>query len=112
MAISIPVRLLSKVRMSVFGVLNARSPLTWLYEMHYVQLTVAACSMLLLIAGVCTMLFWKSQALKDLMSPFMNFSKFFYASFLKPHTRDSTLTGQQAALESFYKVQVRPETQY
>ena len=36
----------------------------------------------------------------------MSFSKFFYASFLKPHTGDG-LIGQQAALESFYKVQVR-----
>lgn len=33
------------------------------------------------------------------------FFKFFYASFLKPHTGDGALTGQQAALESFYKAQ-------
>jgi betaine lipid synthase len=33
------------------------------------------------------------------------FFKFFYASFLKPHTGDGVLTGQQAALESFYKAQ-------
>ena len=33
------------------------------------------------------------------------FCKFFYASFLKPHTGDGALTGQQAALESFYKAQ-------
>ena len=36
-----------------------------------------------------------------------NFSTFFYASFLKPHNGDGALNGQQAALESFYKAQVR-----
>ena len=35
-----------------------------------------------------------------------SFSKFFYASFLKPHNGDGASTGQQAALESFYKAQV------
>jgi len=36
----------------------------------------------------------------------VNFGRFFYASFLKPHCGHGTLTGQQAALESFYKAQV------
>jgi len=31
--------------------------------------------------------------------------KFFYASFLKPHTGDGSAAGQQAALESFYSAQ-------
>lgn len=35
------------------------------------------------------------------------FGKFFYASFLKPYSGDDATTGQQAALESFYKAQVR-----
>ena len=34
------------------------------------------------------------------------FTRFFYASFLKPHNGDGAITGQQAALESFYKAQV------
>ena len=34
------------------------------------------------------------------------YTRFFYASFLKPHTGDGADTGQQAALESFYKAQV------
>ena len=34
------------------------------------------------------------------------FAKFFYASFLKPHRGDGAITGQQAALESFYRAQV------
>lgn len=33
------------------------------------------------------------------------FARFFYASFLKPHSGDGAITGQQAALESFYKAQ-------
>ena len=36
------------------------------------------------------------------------FARFFYASFLKPHNGDGAITGQQAALESFYKAQVVP----
>ena len=38
------------------------------------------------------------------------FARFFYASFLKPHNGDGAVTGQQAALESFYKAQVVPLT--
>lgn len=37
---------------------------------------------------------------------FVAFCRFFYASFLKPHEKDDGLTGQQGALESFYKQQV------
>ena len=36
----------------------------------------------------------------------VNFAKFFYASFLKPHSGDGEVTGQQSALESFYRAQV------
>ncbi|KAA8575153.1 hypothetical protein EYC84_004358 [Monilinia fructicola] len=34
-----------------------------------------------------------------------SFVRFFYASFLKPHSGDGTANGQQDALESFYKAQ-------
>lgn len=34
------------------------------------------------------------------------FGRFIYASFLKSHSGDGTGTGQQGALESFYKIQV------
>lgn len=34
------------------------------------------------------------------------YARFFYVSFLKPHNGDGAITGQQAALESFYKAQV------
>lgn len=36
----------------------------------------------------------------------LSFCTFFYSSFLKPHSKDDSLVGQQGALESFYKVQV------
>lgn len=39
-------------------------------------------------------------------SSLSTFARFFYASFIKPHNGDSATTGQQAALESFYKAQV------
>jgi betaine lipid synthase len=35
----------------------------------------------------------------------VSYSKFFYASFLKPH-HSSSDGGQQSALESFYETQV------
>lgn len=38
-------------------------------------------------------------------SAFASFLRFFYASFLKPHTGDGSANGQQDALESFYKAQ-------
>lgn len=36
----------------------------------------------------------------------LTYVKFIYASFLKPHDRSGS--GQQDALESFYRTQVRP----
>jgi betaine lipid synthase len=36
----------------------------------------------------------------------VSYSKFFYASFLKPHDSSSSDGGQQYALESFYEPQV------
>ena len=46
--------------------------------------------------------------LKQLTVPsgLATFARFFYASFLKPHSGDGAITGQQAALESFYRAQV------
>lgn len=41
----------------------------------------------------------------DEQSGFRSFLRFFYASFLKPHTGDNAGNGQQDALESFYKAQ-------
>ena len=38
-----------------------------------------------------------------------DYGKFIYVSFFKPHRPDGAHQGQQAALESFYKAQVRNE---
>ncbi|KAH8647999.1 hypothetical protein BGZ60DRAFT_570248 [Tricladium varicosporioides] len=46
---------------------------------------------------------WKES--NEEPSAFTSFLRFFYASFLKPHTGDGTGNGQQDALESFYKAQ-------
>ena len=74
----------------------------------HVQILLAASAMLLLVVGVLALAL--SEVKKpslDALGPLANFCRFFYASFLKPHTRDSTGSGQQAALESFYEAQVK-----
>ncbi|TVY49827.1 hypothetical protein LOCC1_G000422 [Lachnellula occidentalis] len=46
-----------------------------------------------------------SKGIEDNPSAFESFLRFFYASFLKPHSGEDTGNGQQDALESFYKAQ-------
>jgi betaine lipid synthase len=62
---------------------------------------------LILLIGIIFALTFRSSKSKDEENPtaFKSFLRFFYASFLKPHTGDGTGNGQQDALESFYKVQ-------
>ena len=68
-----------------------------------------------LVLAVATLLFFLPRALAVLkphqvsskaFSAITNFCKFFYASFLKPHSKNDANNGQQSALESFYKAQV------
>lgn len=69
----------------------------------YLYLVLAIATILILLGRAILTLEsspLSSQAVTD-------FSKFFYASFLKPHSGDGAHTGQKAALESFYKAQVR-----
>ena len=66
--------------------------------------SIAALVILLLI---CIPFLWRTKWSIGLVETFTSFCKFFYASFLKPHTGDQAGQGQQAALESFYKAQVR-----
>lgn len=89
------------------SVLGFFVPLGLSLHVWKVQVLIAASSVLLIAAGVFTTIFWKSKDLTDFFNAVSSFYKFFYASFLKPHTGDGDTTGQQAALESFYKVQVR-----
>lgn len=76
-------------------------------KLHHVQILLAAGAVLFIVAVVFVLALPGSKALPDALGPVTNFCQFFYASFLKPHTGDSAGTGQQAALESFYKAQVR-----
>jgi betaine lipid synthase len=60
----------------------------------------------LVFALVALVLLVSSQQLKpDLNQGVFTYLKFIYASFIKPH--DKGAEGQQDALESFYKTQVR-----
>ncbi len=64
---------------------------------------------LLVLAGLLLLFYaaLSSQSkIRFSYSPVLNFCTFFYSSFLKPHSKDDSLVGQQGALESFYKVQV------
>lgn len=73
---------------------------------HHVQILVVACAVLAVIGVVFTFAFQAPKDISESPSAIRSFGTFFYASFLKPHTGDSEGTGQQAALESFYKAQV------
>ena len=64
--------------------------------------TVAA---VVLVGGTLVAVFYSSRV-PTRTSALVTYSRFIYASFLKPHTGDETVTCQQAALESFYKTQV------
>ena len=75
-------------------------------DMQRIQLLAVAASILILVTGILSVTMLRSSACKSALDSFHNFSKFFYVSFLKPHTGDC-LAGQQGALESFYKAQVR-----
>lgn len=82
------------------------SSLTTSIRAHHVQILAVACAVLAVIGVVFAFAF---QARKDgceSPSAIRSFGTFFYACFLKPHTGDSNGTGQQAALEGFYKAQV------
>ena len=66
---------------------------------------LAICAVAVLVWIIVFMALPMSKISVD-FSPLTTYAKFFYASFLKPHTGDGASTGQQAALESFYKAQV------
>lgn len=69
----------------------------------YIVLAAAA---LLSTLGWALLTFISPSTSPKSSSALANFGRFFYASFLKPHTGDGSHRGQQAALESFYKAQV------
>lgn len=75
-------------------------------NIHHVQILAVACAVLGIIGLVFAFALQGPKDTSDYPSLVRSFGTFFYASFLKPHTGDSSGTGQQAALESFYKAQV------
>lgn len=75
-------------------------------KFHHVQILLAASAVIFLVAAVFLLALSGTKPLPNALGYVTNFCRFFYASFLKPHTGDSAGTGQQAALESFYKAQV------
>jgi len=72
----------------------------------HTQILIVGSTIVLLIGVVFATTFVKSSE-KDEENPgtVASFLRFFYASFLKPHTGDGTGNGQQDALESFYSAQ-------
>ena len=72
----------------------------------HTQIILVGATLVLLIGCVFAATFRKSSPKDDEdLSTFASFLRFFYASFLKPHTGDGAGNGQQDALESFYKAQ-------
>ena len=71
----------------------------------HIQIYLAGISLTLLIVVVFAITLGTSKGRDEEPSGFQSYLKFFYASFLKPHTGDGTGNGQQDALESFYKAQ-------
>ena len=72
-------------------------------SVSYILLVVAAIA-LLFAGNIFIILSAPKTSTKS--NGLITYARFFYASFLKPHTGDGADTGQQAALESFYKAQV------
>lgn len=74
-------------------------------ETQHLTILLAA---VLLIAFICTVFaaaIWRPKFTQNTVNTIAGVSRFFYSSFLKPLSGDESI-GQQAALESFYRVQV------
>lgn len=67
---------------------------------------LVAAAAIVLCAATFALLALKHKDLQKIWNSFLKSFNFFYATFLKPHTGDGDVQGQQAALESFYKAQV------
>ena len=76
-----------------------------LVGVEQLYLLFAASAVVTLILGALVGFISRQTSIKA-CSAAASFAKFFYASFLKPHGRDGSQGGQQAALENFYKAQV------
>lgn len=80
-------------------------PITTELETQHLSILLAA---VLLVAFICTIFaaaIWRPKFIQNTVNTVAGVSRFFYSSFLKPLSGDESI-GQQAALESFYRVQV------
>lgn len=78
-----------------------------LYIMDWLHVYIAGAAFLVCALVALVLLASSKQVKVDLDSGIFTYLKFVYASFLKPH--DKSAEGQQDALESFYKTQVREQ---
>lgn len=76
-----------------------------LYIMDWLHVYIAGVAFLVCALVALVLLASSKQVKVDSNSGIFTYLKFIYASFLKPH--DKSAEGQQDALESFYKTQVR-----
>ncbi|KAL8647690.1 MAG: hypothetical protein Q9210_005406 [Variospora velana] len=76
------------------------------FSMILQSFTLSASALLLVFSAVLFIVYvvFRSDKVFSLLDHILGYCTFFYSSFLKPHSEDNG-SGQQAALESFYKVQ-------
>lgn len=96
----------SSHRVSLFPtMIDANASAGWAhYQQQFLPVIKTFCALSLLAFILVGLLAFLEQSRK--LNAIVNFGKFFYASFLKPHSGDDAATGQQSALESFYRAQV------
>jgi hypothetical protein len=70
----------------------------------HTQIFIVGATLVVLIGFIFAITLFRGKEDEENPSTFTSFLRFFYASFLKPHTGDGA-GGQQDALESFYKAQ-------
>jgi betaine lipid synthase len=71
----------------------------------HAQIYIVGAGIVVLLGAVFAVTSLTSKKEEETPGTLYSFLRFFYASFLKPHTGDGTGNGQQDALESFYKAQ-------
>ena len=91
--------------MALPSILTATHPLSLPLNFPRLSISLGILAVIVLAAGILSTTVASTKQLKSPKS-LKTFARFFYASFLKPHNGDGAATGQQAALESFYKAQV------
>ena len=72
---------------------------------EHLAIYMVAAGIVFLVASIFVVSSFGAKIEQRVPESIRSYAKFFYASFLKPHTGDDG-EGQQGALESFYKAQV------